>query len=139
MYGGNYTGNGPQGGRHSTRRWLAIGVGLAIIVVLVVLLLLFWTGTIGVRSGSPRPYFGYWGGFFLIFILIWVSFLVIRIAFWSARVRGGGYGRGPRRDPAVMVARQRYARGEITREQYDQIMTDLGRRGRGPGGPLSGA
>jgi hypothetical protein len=38
-----------------------------------------------------------------------------------------------------MAARQRYARGEITREQYDQIMTDLGRRGRGPGGPLSGA
>jgi uncharacterized membrane protein len=31
-----------------------------------------------------------------------------------------------------MIARMRYARGEITKEQYDQIMKDLGRR---PGAP----
>jgi uncharacterized membrane protein len=31
-----------------------------------------------------------------------------------------------------MVARMRYARGEITKAEYDQIVTDLGRR---PGSP----
>jgi putative membrane protein len=111
--------------------------------ILVVALLLF-SGTIGFGPGS-RPYVGYWGGFFLLIVLLWVSFFLIRMAFWSSRSyrrqqyrqqRGPGMGR----DPAIMAARQRYARGEISREQFDQIMTDLERRGRGPGGPpLSGA
>jgi len=110
------------------------------IVVLAVLFLLLLNGELGGTGSGPRPLFGFWGGFFLLFLLVWVAFFVIRIALWSGGGRRGYYGRqGPRRDPAVMMARQRYARGEITREQYDQIMTDLGRRGRGPGGPLSGA
>jgi putative membrane protein len=139
VYGGVNPGGVPRPGR-STRFWLTLGVGIAFIVVLAVLLVLLLDGQFGSVGSGPRPLFGYWGGFFLVFLLIWVTFFVIRVAFWTSRARGGYYGRqGPRRDPAVMVARQRYARGEITREQYDQIMTDLGRRGRGPGGPLSGA
>jgi len=112
------------------------------VAILATVALLLVTGTIGF-GGAPRPYDGYWGGFFLLFLLLWVSFFVIRMAFWSSRSRSpyyrSQYRGGMGRDPAVMAARQRYARGEITREQFDQIMTDLGRRGRGPGGPLSGA
>jgi len=138
MYGANGYG-GPPGARRRTGRWVALAVGLALIVVIVVVFLLLLDGTIGYGSTGPHPFFGFWGGFLLLFLLLWVSFFVLRIALWSGRGRGG-YGRpGMYRDPAVMVARQRYARGEITREQYDQIMTDLSRRGRGPGGPLSGA
>jgi uncharacterized membrane protein len=137
VYGGNHNSAPPVGG-HSTGWWLTIGIGLAIIAVLAVLFLLLLTGTIAFGGGGPRPYFG-WGGFLLLFFIVWISFFVIRILLWSGRSRGGYGPRGPHRDPAVMMARQRYARGEITREQYDQIMTDLGRRGRGPGGPLSGA
>ncbi len=120
--------------------WAVLGFGLAIIVILVVVLLLQLNGSLGNAGTGPRPIFGYWGGFFLLFLLVWVSFFVIRITLWGGRGRGGYYRQpGMHRDPAIMAARQRYARGEITREQFDQIMTDLGRRGRGPGGPLSGA
>jgi uncharacterized membrane protein len=119
--------------------WAVLGGGIALVVVIVVVFVLLANGVIG-NVGGPRPLFGFWGAFLLLFLLVWVGFFVLRIALWSGR-RGYGYGRPPgmRRDPAVMAARQRYARGEITREQYDQIMTDLGRRGRGPGGPLSGS
>jgi uncharacterized membrane protein len=108
------------------------------IVVLGVLLLLLLTGILSFGAPGPRPYFGSWWGFFLLFLLVWVSFFVLRVVLWSGRGRRR-YGRaGPHQDPAVMAARQRYARGEITRDQFDQIMTDLDRGGRGPGGPLSG-
>ena len=120
--------------------WVVLGVGLALLAVLVALLVLVYTGAFGLGPSGPRPLWGYWGGFFLIFLLVWVSFFVLRIALWTGRRRGyyGGAANLPR-DRAVMIARRRYARGEITREQFDQIMTDLQRQGRGPGGPLSGA
>lgn len=138
MNGPQY-GNYRQGSNRPTWWWVALGVGITAMAVLLIVLLLLATGTITFGGAGGRPYFGFYGGFFLVFILLWVSFFVVRVIFWSGRARGGyGYNH-PRRDPAVMAARQRYARGEITREQYDQIMTDLGRRGRGPGGPLSGA
>ena len=138
----------PNSGTMPARRgrsggfWIAIGIGIAAIVAIALVFVLLANGVIGSNSG-PRPGWGVWGGFLLVFLIVWIAFFVIRIALWTGR-RGsgyGGYGRygGPHRDPAVMAARQRYARGEITREQFDQIMTDLGRRGRGPGGPLSGS
>ena len=131
----------PRRGR-PTWFWVVLGIGVAAIVGIVIVFVLLANGAIGNASG-PRPFFGVWGGFLLLFLLVWVAFFVIRMALWSGRRRYGygGYNRpaGMRRDPAVMAARERYARGEISREQFDQIMTDLGRRGRGPGGPLSGA
>ena len=139
MYGGPYGGYGGAGERRPSRLWLVMGIALASIAVVGILVLLYLDGYFGASPYGSHPAFGLFGGFLLLFLIVWVGFMVLRIAWWSSRVRGRGY--GPRRhgpDPAVMAARQRYARGEITREQFDQIMTDLGRRGRGPGGPLSG-
>lgn len=141
MYDPSADGMARRPGR-STGFWIILGVGIAAIVAIVIVFVLLANGFFGATSG-PRPLFGFWGGFLLLFLLVWIAFFVIRVALWSSRRGYGGYGShrppGMRRDPAVMIARQRYARGEISREQYDQIMTDLGRRGRGPGGPLSGA
>lgn len=125
--------------RRGARRWVVLGIALMVVAVVGVLFLLYLNGLFGPTPYGPHSGFGYWGGFFVLFILLWITFFVVRVAFWSSR----GYGRRPRGawgpDPAVLAARQRYARGEISREQFDQIMTDLGRRGRGPGGPLSGS
>jgi putative membrane protein len=123
------------------RFWVLLIVGVAMVATLIVVAALLFNGTL---TFGARPYPGYWGGFFLIIILLWVSFFLIRMAFWSTMHSRRQYYRqqyraGMGRDPAIMEARRRYARGEITREQFDQIMTDLERRGRGPGGPLSGA
>lgn len=127
-------GSPPPPPRRPLWPWVLLGVIFAVILV-TLLYVLYWAP---VPSPSSRPYFGYFGGgLLLVFLLVMVGFFALRMALWSAyrgRNVGGRRGAGyPGRDPAVMAARQRYARGEITREQFDQIMTDLGRRPRGPG------
>lgn len=113
-------------------RWpLFLMIGLVVLIAIVVIVfLLAWNGTFGSPAG--HPFFGFWGGFLLLFLILWIAFFAVRMVFWS---RAWGYRRGAgtyaRPDPAVMIARRRYARGEITREQYDQMLSDLG-RGRSP-------
>ena len=80
------------------------------------------------------PYYGYPGfgwwffpfGFF--FFLIFV-FFIFRVVFWGWWVGWGWrrrywYGYGDARE----IVRQRYARGEITKEQFEQMSRDLERR-----------
>ncbi len=73
-----------------------------------------------------------------VVLAVWIVVWLIRLVVWGTiggpyyRRYGGRYyaryGRSPwGPDPAVTVARERYARGEITREQLDQILSDLGR------------
>jgi uncharacterized membrane protein len=67
----------------------------------------------------------FWPFGILIFFLF--IFLITRFIFWGAwgwRRRywyGGGYGYGD----AHEILRQRYARGEISKEQFDQMTRDL--------------
>jgi len=66
------------------------------------------------------------GWFFFPFgflFLLLVLFLGVRVAFWSARWGAGGP-RG-RRYGATAILRARYARGEITRDQFLQMQRDL--------------
>jgi putative membrane protein len=126
----------PYPQRSQRRIWPLILVTTVVFVVAVIAIVLYLdsVGAFGfahaVRSGG----FFYYGFFPILFVLFLVLIL-IRIVFWSWLwgSQGGRYGsRRAYRDPAVMTVRQRFARGEITREQYDQLMTDLGRRRRGP-------
>ena len=114
--------------RRPTWLWISLGFVIALAAVLVIYMVL------RAELGAAYSYsFGVFGGFFLVFLILWIVFFVVRIAFWSSRARYGRMGGGPpMRDPAVMIARQRYARGEITREQYEQILSDLYRRGIQP-------
>ncbi len=128
-------GPGPGGPRHRFRRWvlaIAAFLGGAAVAILVVAIDPRWFGV----PASPYPYrYGPFGGVLLAFLILILVFFFVRMLFWSVRVgrygaRGPGGMYGPER-PA-MIARVRYARGEITREQFEQIMQDLGRR---PGPP----
>ena len=73
-----------------------------------------------------RPWFGWWFfpfGFFFLFIFL---FFFFRVAFWGwgggwRRRYWYGYGYGDARE----ILRQRYARGEISKEQFDQMRRDL--------------
>lgn len=70
-------------------------------------------------------------------VTIWVIFWVVRLVVWG--VAGPYEARYYRRawrhyrdwglgyDPALATARERYARGEISRDQFDQLAGDLGR------------
>jgi uncharacterized membrane protein len=121
---------------HRARRLRWIVTVIAVVFVGLALLLLFvalYPASFGLSSSSG-PRFGAYGGFFLFFFILIVAFFMIRVVFWSARAGRRGGGRGPGNGPnrPAMVARMRYARGEITREQYQQIMQDLGRGPRPP-------
>ncbi len=129
--------NAPR--RRRGPRWMIVGIAVVFIAIATLLLvILLYPSAFGL-SQSSNPYsFGPFGGFFLVFFILIVAFFIVRVLFWSMRARrygaGGGAGYGGRYGPnrPAMIARMRYARGEITREQYDQIMQDLGRR---PGPP----
>lgn len=104
------------------------------IVALLVLAVLFFGGIALVHyyypAGMPyygSPWFGWWFfPFGFIFFLIFI-FFIFRMAFWGL---GGGWGRRRRYwygyyGDAHEILRQRYARGEITKEQFDQMNRDL--------------
>ena len=100
--------------------WLFGGLLLLLIVALV------FAG-IGRLFYVPAtmPYYGGWFFFpfgFLFFLFI--IFLVGRLIFWPW---GWGWRRGYwyHHDEAGEILRQRYARGELTKEQFDQMMRDL--------------
>jgi uncharacterized membrane protein len=125
--------------RPSRIRWLPIVIGLVFVAAAtVILLILLYPASFGLAPSSYPYRVGLFGGFFLFFFILIVAFFIVRVLWWSTRASrygrpygSGGPGEyGPNR-PA-MVARMRYARGEISREQYDQIMQDLARR---PGAP----
>ncbi|MFZ1023837.1 MAG: hypothetical protein WAN87_06860 [Thermoplasmata archaeon] len=114
------------------RRWLLIGLAAVLVVLAVFAVLLFLFPSSFGYTG-PGPYgggFRVFGGFLLVLLVVWIVLWIVRISMWTSRgggYGGGGYGpRGPR--AAVHIARMRYARGEITREQFEQIIQDLERR-----------
>jgi len=114
-------------------RWLYLGLAVMFVLIgVAIFLVVLFPSAFGYHPASPLGIgpFGLFGGFFLIFIVVWIALWIVRIGMWSTRPRG--YGRGGGRYGAFAIARERYARGEITREQYDQIMQDLQRR---PGYP----
>jgi len=82
---------------------------------------------------------GWWwlGMIWMMLLPVLVLVLVVYLIVWAARSAGGPAGRMPRgtQEAALEIARLRYARGEITREQYLQLVEDLQ---RGPAPPASG-
>lgn len=78
----------------------------------------------------PFPFFFFPFGFLIFFFAI---FFVVRVLFWGVGRSwgwGGGYSRGYWRGygyygSATEILRQRYAKGEISKDQFDQMTRDL--------------
>jgi putative membrane protein len=113
------------------RRIIGWGIiGLVVVIGLSIALSFYYSALL--RPGSfdypfffPRFQFGWLGAIFLIFIV----FLIARwFLFWPWRGRReGGYYSYPyeQRPNAASIVKERYAKGEITREQFEQMMRDL--------------
>lgn len=59
----------------------------------------------------------FWGG---LFVTLW---FVIRSATGSGKGRDGGMGRTP--DRAIEILKERYARGEISKPEYEEMRRDI--------------
>ena len=110
-------------GQEEARRfWRIVSIGLigflAVIVVVVGLTLFFHATASGPWYGYPF-FFGF--GWFWIILVFFLAFWFIRWSFWS---HPWNY-TGPSGIDAVSIARERYASGAITKEEFDRIVRDL--------------
>ncbi|MDG6920304.1 MAG: SHOCT domain-containing protein [Nitrososphaerota archaeon] len=111
-------------------RW----VGWVILALVLVAAVAFFGMMVAYGNRVPMMNFGYpyYGWFFFplgfVFFVIF-AMVIFRLVFWGfggggwrQRYRyGSGYGYGDARE----ILRQRYARGEITKDQFEQMMKDL--------------
>ena len=68
--------------------------------------------------------YGMGGWMMLFWVLLAAAVLVLMV--WAI-VRSGAQASTPAGASAEDILRERYARGEITREQFDQMLADLRR------------
>ncbi|MGA2664370.1 MAG: SHOCT domain-containing protein [Nitrososphaerales archaeon] len=118
--------------RHGFLRWIFAGV-FALLLLGLIFGVLAFAGVFG-HVLATGPYYYRWPSLFFFpfgfLIFVFVLFFVFRIAFWGLGWgwRGRGYYRGRWASDgpyALEILNQRYARGEITKEQYDQMKNDI--------------
>ena len=66
-----------------------------------------------------------WGGMGLGMILFWGLFVVVIVVLLRAFMGGGATAERRQEKPALDVVKERYARGEIDREEFEQKKRDL--------------
>ncbi|MCS7051176.1 MAG: SHOCT domain-containing protein [Thermomicrobium sp.] len=81
-----------------------------------------WCGPWG---GMSWGWGNWWWGLFTMLFWLLVLFGFLLLVFWTVRqiLREGRSGGGSTR--AIEIVQERYARGEITREQYEQMRRDI--------------
>jgi putative membrane protein len=78
-------------------------------------------------EGGPHPMWGMWGAWGVGMLLGMLTFRVLVIVGLVALVRWLVIqGRASRTDTALEILRQRYARGEINKDEFDARKRDLG-------------
>lgn len=86
----------------------------------------------GYYYGYPDMMGGGWGLLMLLFWLVVIA-LVVLLVVWAVRHADRSHGVRPpappaeaKRDEACEIARTRFARGEIAKEEYEEICRTLG-------------
>jgi putative membrane protein len=117
-------------GRFSTVLIAIVGVAIAVVLILVLALSYFSSGY---TYGYPYGW-GMMGGFMgfpLLFIFPIMLIVLVVIGYrWGGCCGGyyghyGYYGSHEERETAMEILRRRYANGEITKEQFEQMKKDI--------------
>jgi putative membrane protein len=107
-----------------SRRWLWFPLAIAAAFVAVATAAWYLHGPPGpayAQGGYPGWWFPFpWFFFIPVFFLV---FFGLRWFFWGGW--GWGWYQGGYVDPALETLRERFAKGEITKDQYDQMRRDL--------------
>lgn len=122
--------------RDEMRSVLTVALVVLVVVLALALLPLLTMPMMmggGMMGGMMSGWnWGNWGGNmwwgWLLMLLFWVLLIggVVALVAWSVRlVRPSGSGVGGRPGEALEILKQRYARGEITGEQFEQMKRDL--------------
>jgi putative membrane protein len=98
---------------------------VAVVVVTMALSPLVWAQDRPWGWGM-HPMWGLWGAWGLGMLFVMLTFWVVVIAALVLAVRWlVGQGREPRRDQALEMLRERYAKGEIGKDEFDAKKRDL--------------
>jgi putative membrane protein len=113
-----------QNRRYPSRAWFLvpiIGV-MAVIGIAVAAFFLYRPATV-----TAYPFYGWWFPFPWFFIIpaIFLLFFGLRWIFWGGWGWGGGWYYRSYNDPALEILKERFARGELTKEQFEQMAKDL--------------
>ena len=94
---------------------LMFPIGLVIVILLVFYFFAF----------RGRGYFP--GEILLVSVVVFFGLFVIRSLYWSSRRKH--WREQLRANQPIRILRQRYARGEITKEEFDRMLRDLNQSG----------
>jgi len=87
------------------------------------------SGAAAAQPYGPGGMYHWGGGFFPFGMVIWPVILIaiVLLAVWAVRSRMPHVAAGtPQRSPGLQVLEERYARGEIGRDEYLQKKADIG-------------
>lgn len=77
------------------------------------------------ESWGMHPMWGFWGAGMMLFMLLFWGVVIAAIVVGIRWLVHQGSGRGLRADAALDILRERYARGEIDREEFLARKRDL--------------
>jgi putative membrane protein len=123
-------------GKFPTAIIAIVAAVIAVAVILTAAFAYFSSRNSYYGNGYYGGMMGGFGGFGMLFMIPigLVVLIIIGYAIWRGFGWGGGccgshhnghYGSYDEKESAMEILRQRYARGEITKEQFDQMRKDI--------------
>ena len=120
-----------QHGSSQEKRFPTLFVAIAAVAIAFVVVLILVLSYFSSKYSYYEYPYGWWGimGVMMLFMVPIMIIVLIAIAYVVYRgFRWGGYGRygsDEEKETAMEILRRRYASGEISKEQYEQLKRDI--------------